>query len=348
MMRVFLIIIPVLKPMTTLNIALSADTIPSMLRATQQQTGGRWRIEADELAWDLQQSFGVWQSRCLQVREGLDLVLTRANLQEEITFVETIDNLSNWALRFCLSGHAVQRLQGDDVELAIRPGINLIGFMSGNLQTTTDYRANQAVEILTIGIQPGLFESLVLSDQKGLNFGQTASVKTAEAELQITANQTTPAMLTTLHKIMTCPYEGHLKRLYLESQILELIVMKLAQMQQNNALLRFKLKADDIERLYRAREILMQNLAYPPSLKGLAQQAEINDFKLKSGFRQMFGTTVFGYLYQCRMEKAQWLLEQEATSVAQVAQAVGYASPSQFSAAFKRKFGITPRAYKSL
>ncbi|MEM6426101.1 MAG: AraC family transcriptional regulator [Cyanobacteria bacterium P01_D01_bin.128] len=334
--------------MTTLNIALSADSIPSMLQATQQQTGGRWRIEADELAWDLQQSFGVWQSRCLQVRDGLDLVLTRANLQEAVTFVETFDKLSNWAIRFCLSGRAVQRLQGHNVEFSIRPGINLIGFMSGNLQTTTAYEANQAVEILTIGIQPGLFESLVLPDQKSLNFGQTASVKTAEAELQITANQTTPAMLTALHKIMTCPYEGNLKRLYLESQILELIVMKLAQMHQDKALMQFKFKSDDVERLYRAREILMQNLACPPSLKELAHQVEMNDFKLKSGFQQVFCTTVFGYLHQCRMEKAQWLLEQGAASVAQVAQSVGYASPSQFSAAFKRKFGITPRAYKSL
>ncbi|MGD1904977.1 MAG: helix-turn-helix transcriptional regulator [Leptolyngbyaceae cyanobacterium] len=334
--------------MTTLNIALSADSIPHMLKATQQQTGGRWLVEADELAWDLQQSFGVWQSRCLQVREGLDLVLTRANLQEEVTFVETIDNVSKWAIRFCLSGHAVQRLQGHNVELSLRPGINLIGHMAGNLETQTHYKVNQAVEILTIAIQPGLFESLILPGQKSLNFGQTASIKTAEAELQITANQTTPAMLTALHKIMTCPYEGHLKRLYLESQILELVVMKLAQMQQDSALMQFKFKADDVERLYRAREILMQNLAYPPSLKGLAQQAEMNDFKLKSGFRQVFGTTVFGFLHQCRMEKAQWLLEQGAASVAQVAQTVGYASPSQFSAAFKRKFGVTPRAYRAL
>ena len=336
--------------MNTLKIALSADTIPTMMRASQQQTGGHCQLQADELLWNLQQPFGTWQSRCIQIRDGLDLVLTQADLQQEVTFVENIEQLSVCAIRFCLSGRSVQRLWGHNTEIVLRPGINLIGFMFGQIQTITDYPANQAVEILTIGIQPPLFETLFSSEQRHFNFGQTIDLQTPELEIQMTANQTTPAMLTVLHKIMNCPYQGNLKRLYLESKTLELIVMKLAQVQQSTSLSRtsFKLKADDVERLYRARDILICNLECPPSLNELAQQTEMNDFKLKRGFRQIFGTTVFGYLHQCRMEKAQWLLEQGFDSVAQVAQAVGYASPSQFSAAFKRQFGKTPRAYKVL
>ena len=126
-------------------------------------------------------------------------------------------------------------------------------------------------------------------------------------------------------------------------------MLKLEQCRQEKAQSQsgFRLKADDLERIYRARDILVQDLEQPPSLLELAQQAEMNDFKLKRGFRHVFGTTVFGYLHQCRMEKAQQLLETNADSIAQVAQTVGYASPSQFSAAFKRKFGISPKAYKS-
>ncbi|ASC72643.1 AraC family transcriptional regulato [Halomicronema hongdechloris C2206] len=336
--------------MTTLNLALSADTIPTMLRALQQQTGGRYQVDSDEMSWKLQQPFGFWQSRCIQVRDGLDLVLTRADLQQDVTFVETIKQMSTWGLRFCLAGRSLQRLRGHSTDIALRPGTNLIGFMSGTIETTTHYAANQVVELLTVGIQAHVFDALIAPHQAPLNFGQTLALQTPESEMRVTANQTTPAMLTALHKIMNCPYQGDLKRLYLESKILELIVLKLAQVQQGTPppKLELRLKAEDIERLYRARDILIGNLECPPSLKALAQQTEMNDFKLKRGFRQVFGTTVFGYLHQCRMEKAQWLLEQGIDSVAQVAQAVGYASPSQFSAAFKRKFGVTPRAYKSL
>ncbi|NEQ42323.1 MAG: helix-turn-helix transcriptional regulator [Leptolyngbya sp. SIOISBB] len=336
--------------MTTLNITLSADTIPTMMRASQQQTGGRWRVDTDELSWDLDESFGIWESRCIQVREGLDMVLNRAELRQEVTFIENIEQLSNWAVRFCLSGRAVQCLPGHNAEIALRPGINLIGFMAGRIEAKTCYAANQTVEVLTLGIQSEQFADLLSPDHEGLNFGQTLAHQTAESTVLVTMNQTTPAMLSVLHKIMNCPYQGTLKRLYLESKALELIVMKLAQVQQSALVPRpqFPLKGEDIERLYRARDILVGNLTHPPSLKALAHQTEMNDFKLKRGFREVFGTTVFGYLHQCRMEKAQWLLEQGTHSVAHVAHAIGYASPSQFSAAFKRQFGVTPKSYKAL
>jgi AraC-like DNA-binding protein len=71
----------------------------------------------------------------------------------------------------------------------------------------------------------------------------------------------------------------------------------------------------------------------------------INDRKLKQGFRQVLDTTVFGYLTHKRMEVACQLLRQQR-SVAAVAAAVGYDSPTAFSGAFKRKFSITPKAYQ--
>ncbi len=334
--------------MTTFNIALSADAIPKMLKASQQQLGGQWQINRDELCWDIEQPFGLWQSRCIPVREGIDLVFNRADLQQSVSFVEELDQLSNWAIRFFLSGQSVQCLEGGNIELVNRPGTNMIGFMSGKLKTTTEYHAKQTVDVLTIVMKPEQFLALLPSELADMNFGQTVSRDRPDSKLLITVGQTTPAMLTVLQQIMACPHEGQLKLLYMESKALELIVMKLAQVQESALIPQFKyqIKADDIDRLHRAREILIQNLAHPPSLKGLAKQTEMNDFKLKRGFRQMFGTTVFGYLHQCRMEKAQMILERGNYSVAQVAQKVGYASPSQFSAAFKRRFGVTPRSYK--
>jgi AraC family transcriptional regulator, transcriptional activator of the genes for pyochelin and ferripyochelin receptors len=83
----------------------------------------------------------------------------------------------------------------------------------------------------------------------------------------------------------------------------------------------------------------------PPSLLTLARQVGLNDFKLKRGFRQVFGTTVFGYLHEHRMERARQLLEERRLNVTAVACTVGYANPSHFAGAFKRKFGVNPSAY---
>ncbi|GAB4341955.1 MAG: hypothetical protein OHK0047_33800 [Leptolyngbyaceae cyanobacterium] len=103
-----------------------------------------------------------------------------------------------------------------------------------------------------------------------------------------------------------------------------------------------KIRSSDLERLYQAQAILRQDLENPPSLLELAKQVGLNDYKLKSGFRQIFGTTVFGYLHQQRMQRAYELLTSSDLKVTEVASQVGYTSLSAFSTAFKKSFGISP------
>lgn len=77
----------------------------------------------------------------------------------------------------------------------------------------------------------------------------------------------------------------------------------------------------------------------------LAREVGINDYKLKIGFHEVFDTTVFGCLYEYRMERSRQLLESGNLTVTGVARAVGYANRSHFAAAFKRKFGVNPGIY---
>lgn len=89
---------------------------------------------------------------------------------------------------------------------------------------------------------------------------------------------------------------------------------------------------------------MIQRLANPPSLMSLARQVGLNDRKLKQGFRQVFGTTAFGYLHNHRMEQARSLLLENQLSVTAVAHSVGYTNLCAFSTAFRKKFGVSPRA----
>lgn len=154
------------------------------------------------------------------------------------------------------------------------------------------------------------------------------------------------AMKTTLRQIIDCPYQGMTKRIFLESKALELLTLQLHQWteQHKHSTGSRALHADDIERLYRAKDILMRDIQNPPSLMDLARQVGINDYKLKYGFRYIFGTTVFGYLQNCRMERAKQLLAERQLSIAAIAHTVGYASQSRFCHAFKQRYGMTPIA----
>ncbi|MEM6453196.1 MAG: AraC family transcriptional regulator, partial [Cyanobacteria bacterium P01_D01_bin.105] len=156
--------------------------------------------------------------------------------------------------------------------------------------------------------------------------------------------QLTPHMQRLLQQIWQCPYQGLTRSLFLEAKSLELIALYIQAAQEGRRELS-SLRDPDIESIRQAQHILRKNLQAPPSLMELARQVGINDRKLKQGFREVLDTTVFGYLTQQRMEVACRLLKQERT-VAAVAATVGYGSPTAFSGAFRRKFGMTPKAYQ--
>lgn len=162
-------------------------------------------------------------------------------------------------------------------------------------------------------------------------------------------NKLTSAMYLPLQQIINCPFQGMTKQIYLEAKCLELIALKLEQLTkiENASVKSITLKPKDIEKIRRARDILIFQQENPPSLLDLARQVGINDNKLKTGFREVFGTTVFGYLHNHRMEIARQLLQDEKMRVAAVANAVGYANPGHFAAGFKRKFGVSPSECKA-
>ena len=151
-----------------------------------------------------------------------------------------------------------------------------------------------------------------------------------------------------VQQILQCPYQGMTKRIYFESKVWELAALMIDQeVQINQGKLKMNaIKPSEVDCIYDAKEILLQHLHNPPSLIQLSRQVRLNDRKLKQGFKQVFGTTVFGYLHNHRMELAQKLLIERNMNVTEVARTVGYASLPSFSYAFYKKFGVNPKSYQ--
>jgi AraC-like DNA-binding protein len=64
---------------------------------------------------------------------------------------------------------------------------------------------------------------------------------------------------------------------------------------------------------------------------------------LKAKFPLAVGQSVFGFLRSQRLERARRGLQYEGWTVKQAAYFVGYAHPSNFATAYRRKFGAAPR-----
>ncbi len=105
---------------------------------------------------------------------------------------------------------------------------------------------------------------------------------------------------------------------------------------------KFLTNADDREKIIKAREVLLQHIGEPITIKALSRKVAINECYLKKGFKEIFGTTIFDFYQGQRMEHAKYLLYEKGLSVTEVSSMLGYSSISHFSTAFKNHTGIKP------
>ncbi|UOQ69000.1 helix-turn-helix transcriptional regulator [Hymenobacter volaticus] len=147
-----------------------------------------------------------------------------------------------------------------------------------------------------------------------------------------------PALRTLIEQLINCPYHGALKKLFLEARFLDLFIEQQTQLVQ----LRTRARSRDRDIMYAVRDFLDTHYAEPPSLLEIARQFGTNDFKLKKGFRELFGTTVFAYIAERRLTVAHQLLTLTDQPVQEVAETVGFTNAAHFATVFRHRFGRRP------
>ncbi len=144
-------------------------------------------------------------------------------------------------------------------------------------------------------------------------------------------------------------YRGGLGYLFLESKIFELLSVYLSEVLELSILASsyVSVSKSDRDAIIEAKRIIDSQLAFAPSCEELARKVSISTSKLTKGFSSMFGTSVHAYIIDQRLEKAASLLLESSLNVSQIAVLVGYSKPSNFAAAFKKKYGVIPKNYKT-
>ncbi|MEM7061857.1 MAG: AraC family transcriptional regulator [Cyanobacteria bacterium P01_B01_bin.77] len=155
-----------------------------------------------------------------------------------------------------------------------------------------------------------------------------------------TRSPITKAMQSTIGQILSCPYSGSVRRLYLKQKAMTLVDLRL------DAMTLPRLPFDELNHIYQAAAILRENLTNPPTVETLARQIGTNRLKINQGFRQVYDTTPYGYLRDYRLMQAKQLLLTSELSIDQVATAVGYSSRSRFATAFRKYIGINPKTFQ--
>ncbi|MEM9543260.1 MAG: AraC family transcriptional regulator [Cyanobacteria bacterium P01_E01_bin.42] len=300
--------------------------------------------------FNLASSLGTGTTHRLDLRHGITIEIRNGILLQSIHHYRQHESAFPLTAKFYLSGGSrVRTLDAREIEPDYEElqGYNYLYHLP-DLSEVEEWPAELSLQVVTISAGPAYFKTLNFEEGnfpqplQGLLAGDTRQ------RFHQPLGKIAPAMGQVLQQLLCCPYQGAMQQLYLESKAIELFALQFAhwaECRQRSATA-VNLRPEDIERLHCARDILLDNALHPPSLLDIAKQVGLNDYKLKRGFRQLFGTSVFSYLYDYRMQQAQQLLLDSNLSIAGVAAKVGYRNPEAFSTAFRRKFAISPKAYQ--
>lgn len=155
-----------------------------------------------------------------------------------------------------------------------------------------------------------------------------------------------PSMAIVLSQLFHYSLNPSIKNLYYKGKGYELLSLYFNRNEDPNAeQCPFLIDEENVLKIRKAKEFIIANMAEPPRLQELADEVGLNLKKLKMGFKQIYGDTVYGFLFDYKMDFARKLLDSGSYNVNEVGLKIGYSTGSHFIAAFKKKFATTPKKY---
>ena len=260
-----------------------------------------------------------------------DVPENRAELVYHYNGMDNSDN--HLQLRFCVSGNFYCKQKNVECDAC---KFSASATCAEKIETidllTFTYTPSYLHQFARAQKNEGTFSEQVLSFHYKDSFSRTTTVqdKTIQA----------------IQELLNHPYSDNRENIFINAQtqiILLYATETLLKADDTDVRIpKFFLQDDDREKIILAREILLQHIGTPITIKALSRKVATNECYLKKGFKEVFGTTIFDFYQQQRMEHAKYLLYEKGLSVTDISALLGYSSISHFSAAFKKHTGLKP------
>ncbi|MFT6324099.1 MAG: AraC-like DNA-binding protein [Halieaceae bacterium] len=155
-----------------------------------------------------------------------------------------------------------------------------------------------------------------------------------------------PSMAIVLNQLMNYNLHPSVKPLYFKGKAYELLSLYFNREEDVDVeQCPFLVDELNVAKIKKAKQIIIARMQEPPTLQALSDEIQLPLNKLKEGFKQIYGDSVFIFLFDYKMEVARQLLVTGSYNVNEVGLKVGYSTASHFIAAFKKKFGTTPKKF---
>ena len=155
----------------------------------------------------------------------------------------------------------------------------------------------------------------------------------------------TPAVVLVLKQMLNGDRNNAMQDLYLKGKAYELLSLYFGKREDATGACPFLDSEENVDKIKRAKQLVIANMAEPPTLQEIADEVGLTVSKLKDGFKHIYGESVFNFLFDYKMEFARKQLLSRSYNVAEISHQIGYSTPSHFIHAFKKKYGTTPKQY---
>ncbi len=197
-------------------------------------------------------------------------------------------------------------------------------------------------KIITVLIAIKKFHSFFSEFSKYITFLKEEN----QSKKYYSAKDLLPNEMVVLNQLFKYRLHSSLEKLYSKGKIYELLSLYFNFSEDSDFdKCPFLEDEDNVVKIKKAKEIVISRMAEPPSLNELAGEIGLSLKKLKDGFKQIYGETVFNFLLNYKLDYSIKLLETKKYNVAEISNVIGYSTSSHFIAAFRKKFGTTPKKY---
>ena len=274
------------------------------------------------------------------IDEGF-IVLTFQNNTSEVKTVEREIDSSYIQFHFCIKGSSAFHFNQGRYTLQINEESSLLLYNpERDLPIHLDVNSNSWLVSIIISIKK--FHRLFSQEADYITFlSQDNRHKKYYKDGNIT-----PSMSIVLNQLINYNLNQSIRNLYFKGKAYELLSLYFNRSEDANIeQCPFLADETNVIKIRKAKDIIIARMAEPPTLQELADEIQLSLKKLKEGFKEIYGDSVFSFLFDYKMEVARKLLESGDYNVNEVGLRVGYSTASHFIAAFKKKYGTTPKKY---
>ena len=268
-------------------------------------------------------------------------VIRHLNESSESMLLERSISQEYLQFHFCLKGSAVFSYNSNAYQFTVNESQSMLLY---NPQKSLPIEARLAsgTWLLSLILSIKKFHSLFSSDADHIHFLSPDNV----AKKFYDNKPLNPAMAVVLSQMLQAKVHDSIRALYFKGKIYELLSLYFNKGgDEDIESCPFLVDELQVGKIHLAKKIVLDRMATPPSLTELATEIGLNTKKLKEGFKQLYGQTVFSYLLDHKMEEARRMLDSQQYNVNEVGLKLGYSTSSHFIAAFKKKYGTTPKKY---